>query len=70
MKAKVLIAEADHDEPRQLVVAYDALEEGRQMMSWVSKYCLASDDQLHIVHYQVCDITTVFIHKHCSSIHD
>ena len=55
MKIKVLNAEADHDEPRQLVVAYDALEEGRQMMSWVAKYCMASDDQLHVVHYQVCN---------------
>ena len=53
MKAKMLTAEADKDERRQVVIAYDAREEGRQMVIWATKYCLAADDDLHIVHYQV-----------------
>lgn len=53
MKAKVLTAEADQDERRQVVIAYDATEDGRQMMMWASKYCLSAEDELHLVHYQV-----------------
>ena len=53
MKAKMLTAEAAQDERRQVVIAYDATEEGRRMLSWATNYCLATDDELHLVHYQV-----------------
>lgn len=54
MKAKMLTAEAAQDERRQVVIAYDATEEGRRMLGWATNYCLATDDELHLVHYQVC----------------
>lgn len=44
---------ADADLPRKVVIAYDGFDVGRQMLTWAAKYCLASDDQLSLLQYQV-----------------
>lgn len=53
MKANMLTATTDPDKPRKVVIAYDAFDVGRQMLTWAAKYCLASDDQLFLLQYQV-----------------
>ena len=53
MKGKMLTAEVAQDERRQVVIAYEATQEGRRMLGWATNYCLATDDELHLVHYQV-----------------
>lgn len=53
-KASMLSASAaDADLPRKVVIAYDGFDVGRQMLTWAAKYCLASDDQLSLLQYQV-----------------
>ena len=54
LKGNTLTANvADADLPRKVVIAYDGFDVGRQMLTWAAKYCLASDDQLSLVQYQV-----------------
>lgn len=48
---------ADADLPRKVVIAYDSFDVGRQMLTWAAKYCLAADDQLFLLQYQVWNIT-------------
>ena len=50
----MLTATADADVPRKVVVAYDGFDAGRQMLTWAAKFCLASDDELFLLQYQVC----------------
>ena len=57
MKANMLTAAAaDADLPRKVVIAYDSFDVGRQMLTWAAKYCLAADDQLFLLQYQVRQI--------------
>ena len=50
---------AEADLPRKVVIAYDGFDVGRQMLTWAAKYCLASDDQLSLVQYQVSHFLVV-----------
>ncbi len=53
VKAVMLTATVDANQPRKVVIAYDAFDVGRQMLTWAAKYCLASDDELFLLQYQV-----------------
>ncbi|KAL3130823.1 hypothetical protein ABBQ38_000158 [Trebouxia sp. C0009 RCD-2024] len=54
MKANMLTATAaDADLPRKVVIAYDSFDVGRQMLTWAAKYCLAAEDQVFLLQYQV-----------------
>lgn len=54
MKANMLTTTAaDADLPRKVVIAYDSFDVGRQMLTWAAKYCLAAEDQMFLLQYQV-----------------
>ena len=52
LKASMLTARPETDQPRKVVIAYDGFDVGRQMLTWAAKYCLASEDELHLLQYQ------------------
>ena len=53
LKANVLSATPESNERRKVVIAYDGLDVGRQMLTWAAKFCLAADDELFLLQYQV-----------------
>lgn len=73
MKANMLTATAaDADLPRKVVIAYDSFDVGRQMLTWAAKYCLAAEDQVFLLQYQVWHmalkhpfmLALIFVYRH------
>lgn len=53
VKASVLTASPEVNERRKVVIAYDGFDTGRQMLTWAAKFCLAAEDELFLLQYQV-----------------
>lgn len=53
LKVSMLTARPETDQARKVVIAYDGFDVGRQMLTWAAKYCLASEDELYLLQYQV-----------------
>ena len=64
----MLSATPESNERRKVVIAYDGLDVGRQMLTWAAKFCLAADDELFLLQYQVsCMALVVVLQTTCSN---